>query len=170
MGMLWPTLEFMLGIALVVALLVGGHEVLTHRISLEPSDDADMRLVRYAEHILASALGAASSRLVMSLLLRQRTVSTKAALRSMTRTFARELIDRGIRVNAVSPGPIDTGILERSMPADAARQFLAEMRAANPMQRLGEPEEVAKAIAFLAFDATYTTGAELLVDGGACDL
>ena len=53
----------------------------THRISLEPSDEADMRLVRYAEHILASAIGAASSRLVMSLLLRKRTVSTKAALR-----------------------------------------------------------------------------------------
>ena len=53
----------------------------THRISLEPADEADMRLVRYAEHILASAIGAASSRLVMSLLLRKRTVSTKAALR-----------------------------------------------------------------------------------------
>src|SRR3569833_1919657 len=53
----------------------------THRISLEPSDEADMRLVRYAEHILASAIGAASSRLVMSLLLRKRTVSSKAALR-----------------------------------------------------------------------------------------
>jgi Na+/proline symporter/signal transduction histidine kinase/ActR/RegA family two-component response regulator len=53
----------------------------THRISLDPNDEADMRLVRYAEHILASALGAASSRLVMSLLLRKRTVSTKAALR-----------------------------------------------------------------------------------------
>jgi Na+/proline symporter/signal transduction histidine kinase len=52
-----------------------------HRISLEPNDEADMRLVRYAEHILASAIGAASSRLVMSLLLRKRTVSTKAALR-----------------------------------------------------------------------------------------
>ncbi|HXD46997.1 MAG TPA: NahK/ErcS family hybrid sensor histidine kinase/response regulator, partial [Pseudolabrys sp.] len=53
----------------------------THRISLDPNDEADMRLVRYAEHILASAIGAASSRLVMSLLLRKRTVSTKAALR-----------------------------------------------------------------------------------------
>ena len=52
-----------------------------HRIGLDASDEADMRLVRYAEHILASAIGAASSRLVMSLLLRKRTVSTKAALR-----------------------------------------------------------------------------------------
>jgi NAD(P)-dependent dehydrogenase (short-subunit alcohol dehydrogenase family) len=96
--------------------------------------------------------------------------ATKAALRSMTRTFARELIDRGIRVNAVSPGPIDTGILERTMPADEARAFLEQIKAGNPMQRFGEPEEVAKAIAYLGFDATYTTGSELLVDGGASDL
>lgn len=96
--------------------------------------------------------------------------ATKAALRSMTRTFARELIGRGIRVNAVSPGPIDTGILERSMPRDAARQFLDQMAADNPMQRVGESDEVARAIIFLAFDATYTTGAELPVDGGASQL
>jgi NAD(P)-dependent dehydrogenase (short-subunit alcohol dehydrogenase family) len=96
--------------------------------------------------------------------------ATKAALRSMTRTFARELIDRGIRVNAVSPGPVDTGILERSMPRDEARQFLDQMAADNPMQRVGESDEVAKAIIFLAFDATYTTGAELPVDGGASQL
>lgn len=96
--------------------------------------------------------------------------ATKAALRSMTRTFARELVDRGIRVNAVSPGPIDTGILERTMPVEAAREFLEQIKATNPMRRFGEPEEVAKAILFLGFDATYTTGTELVVDGGASDL
>jgi NAD(P)-dependent dehydrogenase (short-subunit alcohol dehydrogenase family) len=96
--------------------------------------------------------------------------ATKAALRSMTRTFARELIPRGIRVNAVSPGPIDTGILERSMPLEAARQFIAQVTADNPMQRMGEADEVAKAILFLGFDATYTTGTELAVDGGASQL
>lgn len=96
--------------------------------------------------------------------------ATKAALRSMTRTFAGELIGRGIRVNAVSPGPVDTGILQRSMPADEARQFLDQMKAANPMGRLGEPEEIARAIAFLAFEATFTTGSELHVDGGASQL
>ena len=53
----------------------------THRIGLEPQDEADFRLVRFGEHILASAIGAASSRLVLSLLLRKRTVSTKAALK-----------------------------------------------------------------------------------------
>ena len=96
--------------------------------------------------------------------------ATKAALRSMTRTFARELAERGIRVNAVSPGPVDTGILERAMPEDVARQFLADMKAANPMGRLGEPVEIARAIAYLGFDATYTTGAELVVDGGVSQL
>ncbi|MGV0850446.1 SDR family oxidoreductase [Mycolicibacterium phlei] len=96
--------------------------------------------------------------------------ATKAALRSLTRTFARELIDRGIRVNAVSPGPIDTGILERTMPAAAAWEFLEQVKATNPMGRFGEPEEVARAILYLGFDATYTTGAELVVDGGASDL
>lgn len=96
--------------------------------------------------------------------------ATKAALRSMTRTFARELIDRGIRVNAVSPGPVDTGILERSMPAEAAREFLTQIKADNPMRRFGEPSEVARAIIFLAFEATYTTGAEFPVDGGASAL
>jgi NAD(P)-dependent dehydrogenase (short-subunit alcohol dehydrogenase family) len=96
--------------------------------------------------------------------------ATKAALRSLTRTFARELVGRGIRVNAVSPGPVDTGILEKSVSAEQAQQFLAELSAGNPMQRLGEPDEVATAILFLGFDATYTTGTELLVDGGVSDL
>ena len=96
--------------------------------------------------------------------------ASKAALRSMTRSLARELLDRKIRVNAVSPGPIDTGILRRSMPADAARRLEAQFVARNPMGRMGEPTEVAKAVLFLAFDATYTTGAELVVDGGASQL
>jgi NAD(P)-dependent dehydrogenase (short-subunit alcohol dehydrogenase family) len=96
--------------------------------------------------------------------------ASKAALRSMTRTLAGELLDRKIRVNAVSPGPIDTGILRRSMPADAAQRLEAQFVARNPMGRMGEPAEVAKAMLFLAFDATYTTGAELTVDGGASQL
>lgn len=96
--------------------------------------------------------------------------ASKAALRSMTRSLARELLPRGIRVNAVSPGPIDTGILDRSMPQEAAEQTKAQMTSENPMLRFGEPSEVAKAVAFLAFDATYTTGAEFPVDGGGSQL
>jgi NAD(P)-dependent dehydrogenase (short-subunit alcohol dehydrogenase family) len=96
--------------------------------------------------------------------------ASKAAVRSMTRSVARELLPQGIRVNAVSPGPIDTGILERAMPQEAADQTKTQMTAENPMLRFGQPREVAKAVAFLAFDATYTTGAEFPVDGGGSQL
>ncbi|CAM3248339.1 SDR family oxidoreductase [Streptomyces albus] len=94
----------------------------------------------------------------------------KAALRSMTRSLARELLPRKIRVNAVSPGPIDSGILEKSMPREAAEQTKAQMAGDNPMLRMGTPVEVARAVLFLAFDATYTTGAEFAVDGGGSQL
>lgn len=96
--------------------------------------------------------------------------AAKAAKRSMTRSLARELLPRGVRVNAISPGSVDTGALERSLPARAAEQTRARMTRDNPMLRLGEPEEIAKAVAFLAFDATFTTGAELAVDGGESQL
>ncbi|MCE4948288.1 MULTISPECIES: SDR family oxidoreductase [Streptomyces] len=94
----------------------------------------------------------------------------KAALRSMARSLSRELLPRGIRVNAVSPGPVDTGVLEGTLTPEAAEQFKAQQVANNPMQRFGTPEEIAGAAAFLAFDATYTAGAELVVDGGATQL
>ena len=96
--------------------------------------------------------------------------AAKAAVRSMVRSLARELEPRGVRVNAVSPGPIDTGILERSAPAPVAARAREQMTANNPMGRFGHPEEVAAAVAFLGFDATFTTGAELPVDGGASQL
>lgn len=96
--------------------------------------------------------------------------ASKAALRSMARTLAVELLPRGIRVNAVSPGPIDTTILAKAMPPEDAEQTKHQMAQDNPMKRLGQPDEVAKAVAFLAFEATYTTGAEFAVDGGASQL
>jgi NAD(P)-dependent dehydrogenase (short-subunit alcohol dehydrogenase family) len=96
--------------------------------------------------------------------------ASKAAVRSMARSMARELLPRGIRVNAVSPGPIDTGILARTMPAAAAEQIGARMAAEIPMRRLGHPDEFARAALFLAFDATFTTGAELAVDGGGSQI
>jgi len=96
--------------------------------------------------------------------------ASKAALRSMARCLASELLPRGIRVNAVSPGPIETPILGKVMPKDAADEFAVQLRERNPMKRFGRPQEVARAVAFLAFEATYTTGAELAVDGGSSQL
>ncbi len=86
----------------------------------------------------------------------------------MTRIFAAELVGRRIRVNAVSPGPIDTPIFDRMGAADAAKTEMKDGLAAQvPMKRLGTMEEVAKTVAFLASDdATYITGVEIDVDGG----
>src|SRR5271168_4922330 len=92
--------------------------------------------------------------------------AAKAALRSFARTLAAELIPREIRVNAVSPGPIDTPIIGKAFPGDAAAQIREKMIGMVPMKRWGTSEEIAKAVLFLAFDATFTTGAELPVDGG----
>ncbi|MFZ6654008.1 SDR family oxidoreductase [Undibacterium sp. TJN19] len=93
--------------------------------------------------------------------------AAKAALRSYARVLAAELLPREIRVNAVSPGPIDTGILDKAIPdKDAAAKMRVHASAMVPMKRFGTSEEIAKAVLFLAFDATFTTGAELPVDGG----
>jgi NAD(P)-dependent dehydrogenase (short-subunit alcohol dehydrogenase family) len=94
--------------------------------------------------------------------------ATKAALRSLARTAAAELVERGIRVNTVAPGPIVTPILERSgVPKEAIDKFAQEIVAKVPMKRFGQPEEVASVVAFLASkDASYITGEEINVDGG----
>ena len=93
--------------------------------------------------------------------------AAKAALRSFGRVLAAELLPREIRVNAVSPGPTDTGIIEKAFPdKDAAAQIKGHASGMVPMKRFGTSDEIAKAVLFLAFDATFTTGAELPVDGG----
>ena len=93
--------------------------------------------------------------------------AAKAAVRSFTRTLAAELLPREIRVNAVTPGPINTPIVDKVFTGKGeAAQIREKMTGMVPMRRWGTPEEIAKAVLFLAFDATFTTGAELPVDGG----
>jgi NAD(P)-dependent dehydrogenase (short-subunit alcohol dehydrogenase family) len=95
--------------------------------------------------------------------------ATKAAVRSFARTFAGELVDRKIRVNVVSPGPIETPIFGRTgLPQEAIDGFSEMIKSQNPMKRFGQPEEVGHAVLFLASsDASYITGVNLGVDGGA---
>ncbi|MFI5351258.1 MAG: SDR family NAD(P)-dependent oxidoreductase [Elusimicrobiota bacterium] len=92
--------------------------------------------------------------------------ATKAAVRSFARSWTTDLKDRKIRVNVVSPGPILTPALNK-LAGPAVDQFLAQMTASVPMGRPGTPDEIAKAVTFLASDdASFVTGAELFVDGG----
>ena len=94
--------------------------------------------------------------------------ATKAAVRSFARTWTTDLKDRRIRVNAVSPGPIDTpGLNDLAASAGGGEQRLKTIASGVPLGRLGRPDEIAKAVVFLASDdASYVTGAELFVDGG----
>jgi NAD(P)-dependent dehydrogenase (short-subunit alcohol dehydrogenase family) len=94
--------------------------------------------------------------------------ASKAAVRSFARTWTTDLKDRRIRVNAVSPGPVDTpGLSDLMASSGAGEQRLKMMASIVPLGRLGTPDEIAKAVVFLASDdSSYITGTELFVDGG----
>ena len=94
--------------------------------------------------------------------------ASKAALLSMTRTLSGELTGRGIRVNAVSPGPIATPLYGKlGLSQEGVEAMAAGVLAQVPAARFGAPSEVAKAVVFLASDeASFTVGAELQIDGG----
>ncbi|MGI4758494.1 MAG: SDR family oxidoreductase [Janthinobacterium lividum] len=95
--------------------------------------------------------------------------ATKAAVRSFARTWTNELKDRKIRVNVVSPGPINTPAITMITGNDPAAEeaFKTQMAAGVPLGRMGESDEIAKAVVFLASDdSSYVAGVELFVDGG----
>jgi NAD(P)-dependent dehydrogenase (short-subunit alcohol dehydrogenase family) len=98
--------------------------------------------------------------------------ATKAAVRSFARTWTADLRHRKIRVNAISPGPIDTPIFSNLLQnEEQSEQFKKNIVNTVPMGRMGSPDEVAKAVSFLASDdSSYITGIELFVDGGLAQI
>ena len=116
-----------------------------------------------ASIILSASIGASKGPPAASV-----NCATKAALRSFARTWTTDLKDRHIRVNAVSPGAIDTpGAEARMTSSETGRQLRRMILGAAPLGRFGTPDEIAKAVVFLASDdSSYITGMELSVDGG----
>ena len=98
--------------------------------------------------------------------------ASKAAVRSLAKTFSAELISRGIRVNTVSPGAIATPFHSKTgLPVEAVAANSQKFIAQIPMKRFGLPEEIAKAVLFLSTsDSSYILGAEIVVDGGISQL
>ena len=98
--------------------------------------------------------------------------ATKAGLISLARTLSGELIQRGIRVNAVSPGPVSTPIYGKlGLSEDDLKAMTATIQGQIPAGRFGNPSEIAKAVVFLASDElAYTVGSELVIDGGMSNL
>jgi len=93
--------------------------------------------------------------------------ASKAAVRSFARSWTTDLKSRKIRVNAISPGVVPTEAYHSLMDDAGVKQFVAQMSTQIPLGRVGEPDEIAKAVVFLASDASsFVTGAELVVDGG----
>jgi NAD(P)-dependent dehydrogenase (short-subunit alcohol dehydrogenase family) len=97
--------------------------------------------------------------------------ATKAAIRSFARTWSNELRERRIRVNTLSPGHIDTPIFDTWQQGDALVKLKEELTNNIPLGRLGDSDEIAKAVSFLASDeASYVDGVELFVDGGVAQI
>ncbi|HYB41145.1 MAG TPA: SDR family oxidoreductase, partial [Candidatus Methylomirabilis sp.] len=98
--------------------------------------------------------------------------ASKAALISLAKTLSAELLPRGVRVNVISPGPIQTPIYGRlGIPADQAPAIAASIQAQIPLKRFGTPEEIASAVLYLASpESAFVVGTELVVDGGMSQL
>jgi NAD(P)-dependent dehydrogenase (short-subunit alcohol dehydrogenase family) len=97
--------------------------------------------------------------------------AAKAAVRSFARSWSLNLNQRNIRVNAISPGPIDTPFVNRVLNDQQTEKFLKNSVNSTSIGRMGSPDEVAKAVSFLASDdSSYITGIELFVDGGMAQI
>jgi len=99
--------------------------------------------------------------------------ASKAALATAAKVLAREVVADGIRVNVISPGPVDTPITDRNIGMDqqGAENLRQMMREVVPMKRMGRSDEVARAVLFLCSDdASFITGEDLVVDGGVVNL
>jgi NAD(P)-dependent dehydrogenase (short-subunit alcohol dehydrogenase family) len=97
--------------------------------------------------------------------------ATKAAVRSFARTWTNELRERRIRVNTISPGHIDTPIFDGWQQGETLAKLKEDLAKSVPLGRMGEPDEIAKAVSFLASDeASYISGIELYVDGGVAQI
>jgi NAD(P)-dependent dehydrogenase (short-subunit alcohol dehydrogenase family) len=94
--------------------------------------------------------------------------ASKAAVISLARTFSGELMERGIRVNVVSPGVVNTPMLQRfGIPPDELDRFTENLRAQVPAKRFADPKEIARTVLFLASsDSSYIFGSEIIADGG----
>ncbi|MGH9750245.1 MAG: SDR family oxidoreductase, partial [Candidatus Polarisedimenticolia bacterium] len=91
---------------------------------------------------------------------------------NLARTLSAELLPRGVRVNVVSPGPIETPIIDRmGMPEEQVRQTKEWIRGQVPLKRFGRPEEIAAAVLYLSSDESrFVVGTELIADGGMIQL
>ncbi len=97
--------------------------------------------------------------------------ASKAAIRNFARQWMLDLKDRRIRVNAISPGPVDTPGLDELVAAEVRQQFKQELASRVPLGRLGDPDEIGKVAVFLASDdASFVNGVELFVDGGLAQI
>jgi NAD(P)-dependent dehydrogenase (short-subunit alcohol dehydrogenase family) len=98
--------------------------------------------------------------------------ASKAAMLSLAKTLSGELIERGIRINAISPGPISTSILEKhGLTAEEIQRIAEALRNQIPLKRFGQPIEIAKAAVFLASDeSSFMLGSEMIIDGGTSTL
>ena len=97
--------------------------------------------------------------------------ATKAAIRSFARSWSVDLKHRKIRVNAISPGPIDTPMTRSMVQGESGEQLKKNLLSTMPLGRMGNPDEIAKAVSFLASDdSSFVTGIELFVDGGQAQI